>query len=143
MHHKHHKQGGKFFLGAIFGAIAGAVAALLTAPKSGKETRQDLKNKADEMKDDAIRQLRRLEGELNKKVSDVRKLAHKLEGKARDEAENLLDKAEDVKARALTGIEKLKREADSKIDDKLVKDVKEVIIKLDELREEINKSARK
>lgn len=36
---------GKFVLGAVLGAAAGVVAGLLTAPKSGKETRTDLKKK--------------------------------------------------------------------------------------------------
>ncbi|HLB66142.1 MAG TPA: YtxH domain-containing protein [Candidatus Saccharimonadales bacterium] len=34
----------KFALGTIFAAIGGYVAGVLTAPKSGKETRQDIKN---------------------------------------------------------------------------------------------------
>ena len=44
---------GKFVLGAAIGAAAGVVAGLLTAPKSGKETRADLKKKARELKQDA------------------------------------------------------------------------------------------
>ena len=43
----------KFAVGAILGAAAGLVAGILTAPKSGKETRQDLKNKAGDMKEKA------------------------------------------------------------------------------------------
>lgn len=39
-------NGGKFFLGALFGAIAGAVAGILFAPKSGKETRKIIGDKA-------------------------------------------------------------------------------------------------
>lgn len=54
---------GKFALGALFGAAAGAVAALLTAPKSGKETRQDLKKKADDMKKIAADKKKELEGQ--------------------------------------------------------------------------------
>lgn len=46
------KSGG-FAAGALIGAAVGAVAALLYAPKSGKETREDLKAKANEMKDQA------------------------------------------------------------------------------------------
>ena len=137
------KTGGKFVLGAIFGAIAGAIAALLTAPKSGKETREDLKDKANEYKDDAVRQLRKLEGELNKKMSDVRRVAHKLEGTYKDQADALLAKAEAIKDRTLASIEKLKKDADSKLDEKLTSDVKDVIAKLDELRDEINEAARK
>ena len=141
--HNHKKTGGKFVIGAIFGAIAGAITALLTAPKSGKETREDLKDKANEYKDDAVRQLRKLEGELNKKTSDVRRAAHKIEGKYKDQADALVAKAETIKDRTLAGIEKLKKDADSKLDDKLMSDVKDVIAKLDDLRDEINEAARK
>ena len=41
---------GKFAFGALLGAAAGVVAGFLTAPKSGKETRADLKAKAEELK---------------------------------------------------------------------------------------------
>lgn len=40
----------RFAIGAIVGAVAGVIAGLLTAPKSGKQTRADLKEKADELK---------------------------------------------------------------------------------------------
>lgn len=37
-------------IGTLIGGAAGVVAGLLTAKKSGKETRADLKSKAEEMK---------------------------------------------------------------------------------------------
>lgn len=37
------KSTGKFFMAGLLGVIAGAVGGLLLAPKSGKETREDLK----------------------------------------------------------------------------------------------------
>lgn len=40
-----------FLAGAAIGAIAGAVAGILFAPKSGKETREDIKKYLGEMKD--------------------------------------------------------------------------------------------
>lgn len=43
----------KFALGAILGAAAGAVAGLLFAPKSGEDTREDLKRKAEELESEA------------------------------------------------------------------------------------------
>lgn len=43
-------MGYKLPLGAVIGAVAGMVAGVLTAPKSGRETRADIKVKADEMK---------------------------------------------------------------------------------------------
>lgn len=44
---------GKIAFGAIIGAAAGLIAGVLTAPKSGKETRADIKTKAAELKDKA------------------------------------------------------------------------------------------
>jgi gas vesicle protein len=41
-------------LGAVVGAVAGIVAGVLTAPKSGEETRDDLKRRARELKEDAL-----------------------------------------------------------------------------------------
>lgn len=40
-------------LGAIIGAAVGVVAGVLTAPKSGKEVRADIVDKADELRDKA------------------------------------------------------------------------------------------
>ena len=39
-------SGGKFILGAMIGAAAGAIAGILFAPKSGKETRKIVGDKA-------------------------------------------------------------------------------------------------
>ena len=69
---------GKFALGALFGAAVGAVAALLTAPKSGKETREDLLKKAEEM------------GKTAQKRADQAKLA------AKDSAESIKQGAHKV-----------------------------------------------
>lgn len=46
---------GKFALGALIGTAAGIVAGLLTAPRSGKETRADIKGKAAELKKQAVK----------------------------------------------------------------------------------------
>ena len=43
----------KLALGAVVGVVAGVIAGVLTAPKSGKETRADLKAKAEELKNKA------------------------------------------------------------------------------------------
>ena len=46
------KNQGKFVLGALIGAIGGAVAGILFAPKSGKETRKIIGDKAKEYAED-------------------------------------------------------------------------------------------
>ncbi|HRJ06300.1 MAG TPA: YtxH domain-containing protein [Candidatus Saccharibacteria bacterium] len=43
-------MGKRFAIGAIVGAAVGVVAGVLTAPKSGKETRAELKDKAGDLK---------------------------------------------------------------------------------------------
>lgn len=43
----------KLAIGALIGAAAGLVAGVLTAPKSGRETRDDIKKKAEELKNKA------------------------------------------------------------------------------------------
>jgi len=48
------KEGGNSFLiGFIIGAIAGTAIGILYAPKAGKETREMLKEKANELKEKA------------------------------------------------------------------------------------------
>lgn len=47
----------KFIIGAAIGAAAGVAAGVLTAPKSGKETREDLKIKAAELKEETARRV--------------------------------------------------------------------------------------
>ncbi|MCA1806602.1 MAG: YtxH domain-containing protein, partial [Actinobacteria bacterium] len=39
-------KSGKFAIGAVFAAAAGYVTGILTAPKSGKETRKDIHDTA-------------------------------------------------------------------------------------------------
>ncbi len=51
------KKGSKIAVavGAIIGAVAGVAAGILAAPKSGKETRTDIKNKATELEVEAVK----------------------------------------------------------------------------------------
>jgi gas vesicle protein len=58
---------GKFALGALIGTAAGVVAGLLTAPRSGKETRADIKGKAAELKQKAVKQA----GEVRQRSDDI------------------------------------------------------------------------
>ena len=45
---------GVFFAGLVIGGLVGAAAALLTAPKSGEETRTLIKDKSIELRDRAV-----------------------------------------------------------------------------------------
>ena len=59
---------GKFAIGAIVGAVAGVIAGVLTAPKSGKETRADIKDKAAELKSEATNRTNEAKGKSVKAV---------------------------------------------------------------------------
>lgn len=71
-------KGSKFALGAVIGAAAGVVAGMLTAPKSGKDTRTDLKRKADELKTDANATAEKVKAKTAKTAEEVKARADKV-----------------------------------------------------------------
>ena len=81
---------GKFAIGALIGAAAGVVAGLLTAPKSGKETRADIKRKADELKGDATDTAQKAKTKATEVAGDVREKAESY----RDRAERAMKSAQ-------------------------------------------------
>ena len=82
----------RFALGAVIGAAAGIIAGILTAPKAGKETRADLRERAMELKGDASR-----------RSQDVKQRAQETAGNAKE-------KADDLKKRSTRAIEAARRE---------------------------------
>ena len=73
---------GKFAVGAIFGAIVGVAAGLLTAPRSGKETRAELKARANEAKQKA-----------DTAIADAKVKSQQVYGEARGHADEHLKTA--------------------------------------------------
>lgn len=61
-------KAGKVVLGTALAAAAGYVAGILTAPKSGKETRKDIQKKANETYAAAEKQLKKLHTDLDKQL---------------------------------------------------------------------------
>ena len=78
-------------------AAAGYVAGVLTAPKSGKQTREDIKAATDDGRTEAEKDLKRLQAELEKVIKDAKANSGKLGVKAQKELGELLDKAKDSK----------------------------------------------
>ena len=68
-----------FFKGLVVGAIGGAVAGILLAPKSGAETREDIKNLAVDIKDKATDLYDQARKEVEKKVAQVKKAGGRLD----------------------------------------------------------------
>jgi len=69
----------------LFGAMAGAVAGILLAPKSGEETREDLKKLANEMGDKANAYYKKARTELELKIEALKAAGQKIdEGKYKE-----------------------------------------------------------
>jgi gas vesicle protein len=87
----------KLAIGAAVAGAAGYMAGLLTAPKSGRETREDLKKAAGQGVTEAEKQLKNLHTDLGKAVDEAKVRGDKLSGKAQKELKDLASKAKDTK----------------------------------------------
>lgn len=68
-----------FIKGLFMGAIAGAAAGVLLAPKSGEETRKDLKKMAKEYQDKANDMYGATKKMLEKKLDNLKKVGSKID----------------------------------------------------------------
>jgi len=93
-------KSGKFALGAAIAGAVGYVAGILTAPKSGKETRQDIVDTTKRTIAEAEKQLKKLHTELDQVIVEAKKRAGELKGKLREELDTLIAKASSVKEKA-------------------------------------------
>lgn len=84
------KRDGKIAVGALFAATAGYVAGILTAPKSGKETREDIRMAALKAKTESERQIKQLHSELSELIEEGSERAETLKAKARAELDDLV-----------------------------------------------------
>ena len=91
--------GSEFFKGFLFGGIAGAVIALLYAPKSGKEVRDDIRKISADLTDDAQVTLKSAQQKAEILFEETKKQLEELQ----KEAESALG---DMKKKTADGIEK-------------------------------------
>ena len=84
-------------IGGAVSAIAGYIAGLLTAPKSGKETRGDIKKATNESIAQAEKELKKVHTELGKVIDDARINTDKYSAKAKNNLSELVEKAQDSK----------------------------------------------
>lgn len=93
-----------FVAGLFAGGVIGAALALLYAPKSGRELRAELKDRADHLIEDADGYLNTAQEKAQQIVSEARKRSDVLLGDAKRKADTLLQDAEkvivDAKAKA-------------------------------------------
>jgi gas vesicle protein len=94
------KRTKKFAIGAVVAAAAGYIAGILTAPKSGKETRQDIKETAVRTYTAAEKELKSLHTELSKLMDEAGKRAGDLKGSAQKNLDKAVAGAKVAKEKA-------------------------------------------
>jgi gas vesicle protein len=127
----------KIAIGAAIAAVAGYVAGILTAPKSGKETRADIKNKADEAATEAERRLKAMHTELAQLIDQAKSASNKLSGKAKTQYDDLFEKSKVAKQKAREVLSAL-HEGDAQ-DEDLQKAIKESSNAIDHLKSYLKK----
>ncbi len=85
-----------FVIGLLAGGAIGAIVALLYAPKTGRELRADLKERADDFRDDAEEYLHAARTKAGDLVSEAKKRSETLITDAKRKADTLLVDAEKV-----------------------------------------------
>lgn len=90
----------KIAIGSGIAAAAGFIVGVLTAPKSGKDTRKDLKTMADKSLSEAEKDLKTAHTELTKIINDTKKQGGKTTKKAEEELSAIVDKAKITKEKA-------------------------------------------
>jgi gas vesicle protein len=127
----------KFAIGAALTALAGYIAGILTAPKSGKETREDIKDKAVETYTTAEKELKKLHTELNDVIAEAAERLGMLRGKGEKSLDEAVAKANTAKEKArevLSGLH------DGEVEDKdLKKAISEATKAVENLRTYLKK----
>jgi gas vesicle protein len=90
----------KWALGAIIAGIAGYLAGILTAPKSGKETRQDIKDTAQKAISEAEKELKKLHTQMTDLLGQAKQKVDTLKGNAQKELQTAMDKTAVAKEKA-------------------------------------------
>lgn len=138
MHRKHDKSNFKrVAVGSAIAAAAGYVAGVLTAPKSGKQTRKDIKQATNKGLVEAEKELKKLHTELAKVIDEAKVKGDRLGGKAQKEFGGLVQKAKDTKEKAREMLSAI-HEGDAE-DKDLKKAVKDATDALDHLRDYLKK----
>lgn len=90
----------KLAIGAALAGAVGYITGILTAPKSGKETREDIADKAEDIKEGAEDQLQNLHNELNDLLRTAKNKSVALGSKARVEFNEAVVRAKDAQNKA-------------------------------------------
>jgi len=123
---KNNHTGRKIAIGSAAAGVAGYLAGILTAPKSGKQTRGDIIDKGAEVKEEAEMQLQALNVELRDLIAKSKKESLALSSKAREEFDEAVVAAKDAQNKAGTILKSVKAgQADDPRLNKAIKQAKQ------------------
>jgi gas vesicle protein len=131
------KRSSNVALGAFLLAGISYVAGVLTAPKSGKATREDLHRSAQKAKTEGEQKLKELQTELSDLVEQGKVKAKTVGDAARTEYTEILNKAQQAKQKAREMISAV-HEGDAE-DKDLKKAIDEVTTAIDHLKKYLGK----
>jgi len=100
--------GKKMAASAVIAGIAGYISGILTAPKSGKETRRQLAEEAEGVKQSTEEQLEKANKELQVLIKDAKTKSVSLSAKAREEFNEAVLRAKDAQNKATTTLKAMK-----------------------------------
>ena len=107
----------KLLLGLILGAATGAVAGLLLAPASGKETRENLSDKAGEIKSDLDKKFNELSKKLQdldtESLNDFKEKFGDVKSTVKEKFDKVSQKVKDLEKELSEKIESIRKEAET------------------------------
>lgn len=87
-------------IGVAAGVVAGYVAGILTAPKSGAETRKDIKDATDRAVAIAQEKVQALQAQVTELVDQARAKTRSLTERGKQDLDDLIDNAKDAQDKA-------------------------------------------
>jgi gas vesicle protein len=117
---------------ALVAAIVGFLAGILTAPKSGKETREDIKNTANRVVSEAEKKLKQVHAELGVVLMDAKEVLQGKTGNARADLSKALESAKETQQKVKTLLTSLRDggASDNPELDQAIKEAKSALIHL-------------
>lgn len=95
-------------IGAAIGAVAGVITGILFAPKSGKETREDIKNAAEKAGTKLQDEATKLQDEAKSLIAKVENRAKEASGKTADSAKEHAELIKEKATRMATVVKAVK-----------------------------------
>lgn len=90
----------RFAVGTMVAVVVGYIAGILTAPKSGKQTRDEIKSGAQKSYAEAEKELKKLQAELTQLLDEAKVKIEPTAGKARQDLQTAMDTAKQGKEKA-------------------------------------------